>query len=87
MKKPESVSQIGDMCREVLQIANHINATTSNAASDYDTICPTQQLSGNRVRLPSASSDVVVATTPPSISGRSRRATSVWRILAAALVS
>jgi hypothetical protein len=51
-KKTESVSQIGDMCREVLQIANHIHATTSNAASDYDTISPTQPLSGEPGQAP-----------------------------------
>ena len=51
-QKTESVSQVGDMCREVLQIANHINATTSNTASDYDTISPIQPLSGEPGQAP-----------------------------------
>jgi hypothetical protein len=52
LKKTESVRQIDDMCREVIQIANHINATTSNAASGYDTINPTQPLSGGPGQAP-----------------------------------
>ena len=49
------------MCREVLQIANHINATTSNTASDYDTISPTQPLSGEPGQAPSSLTPISAA--------------------------